>query len=41
MPDDQWQRMSSILCEVARAVPAAEPPCRRERLTTSRVSVAL
>jgi dTDP-4-amino-4,6-dideoxygalactose transaminase len=41
MPDDQWQRMSSILCEVARAVPAAEPPRRRERLTTSRVSVAL
>jgi dTDP-4-amino-4,6-dideoxygalactose transaminase len=41
MPDGEWQRMSSILCDVARAIPAAEPRRLRERLAPSRVSVPL
>jgi hypothetical protein len=41
MPDRQWQRMISVLCDVARAVPAPEPRRMRERLTPARVSVPL
>jgi perosamine synthetase len=41
MPDREWQRMSSVLCEVALAVPAPEPRRVRGRLAPARVSVRL
>ena len=41
MPDGEWQRMSSVLCEVARAVPAPEPRRVRERMAAARVSIPL
>jgi hypothetical protein len=41
MPDREWQRMTSVLCDVARAVPAPEPRRVRERLAPARVSVPL
>jgi dTDP-4-amino-4,6-dideoxygalactose transaminase len=41
MPDSEWQRMSSILREVGRAVPTPEPRRARERGARSRVSVPL
>jgi dTDP-4-amino-4,6-dideoxygalactose transaminase len=41
IPDHEWQRMSSIVCDVARAVPTPEPPRARERLAPARVSVPL
>jgi dTDP-4-amino-4,6-dideoxygalactose transaminase len=41
MPDCEWQRMSAILSDVARAIPTPEPPRLRERLAPARVSVPL
>jgi hypothetical protein len=41
MPDGEWQRMSSILCDIARVVPKPEPRRVRGRLAPSHVSVRL
>jgi dTDP-4-amino-4,6-dideoxygalactose transaminase len=41
MPDSEWQRMSSILRDVGRAVSTPEPRRARERGARSRVSVPL